>query len=42
MADQVQTKVQAKEKKEKKTRSALKDVVSREYTIHLHKLVHGR
>ncbi|KAJ7074492.1 ribosomal protein L31e-domain-containing protein [Mycena amicta] len=25
-----------------KTRSALKDVVTREYTIHLHKLVHGR
>ena len=25
-----------------KTRSALKDVVAREYTIHLHKLVHGR
>ncbi|KAI0048647.1 ribosomal protein L31e [Auriscalpium vulgare] len=24
------------------TRSALQDVVSREYTIHLHKLVHGR
>jgi len=25
-----------------KTRSALKDVVTREYTIHLHKHVHGR
>ena len=25
-----------------KTRSALQDVVTREYTIHLHKLVHGR
>ncbi|EGO01269.1 hypothetical protein SERLA73DRAFT_151758 [Serpula lacrymans var. lacrymans S7.3] len=25
-----------------KTRSALSDVVTREYTIHLHKLVHGR
>ena len=25
-----------------KTRSALQDVVSREYTIHLHKRVHGR
>jgi large subunit ribosomal protein L31e len=25
----------------KKSRSALKDVVSREYTIHLHKHVHG-
>ncbi|KAK7042528.1 60S ribosomal protein [Favolaschia claudopus] len=25
-----------------KTRSALQDVVSREYTIHMHKLVHGR
>lgn len=25
-----------------KTRSALKDVVTREYTIHLHKRVHGR
>ncbi|KAH0578680.1 60S ribosomal protein L31 [Termitomyces sp. 'cryptogamus'] len=25
-----------------KTRSALADVVSREYTIHLHKRVHGR
>lgn len=24
-----------------KTRSALKDVVTREYTIHLHKRVHG-
>ncbi|KZT61802.1 hypothetical protein CALCODRAFT_490711 [Calocera cornea HHB12733] len=31
------------EKKGKgKTRSALEDVVTREYTIHLHKLVHGR
>ena len=25
-----------------KTRSALQDVVAREYTIHLHKRVHGR
>jgi len=25
-----------------KTRSALQDVVIREYTVHLHKLVHGR
>ena len=25
-----------------KTRSALQDVVTREYTIHMHKLVHGR
>ncbi|KAH7106849.1 ribosomal protein L31e-domain-containing protein [Auriculariales sp. MPI-PUGE-AT-0066] len=25
-----------------KTRSALQDVVTREYTVHLHKLVHGR
>jgi len=25
-----------------KTRSALQDVVTREYTIHLHKYVHGR
>lgn len=25
-----------------KTRSALEDVVTREYTIHMHKLVHGR
>ena len=25
-----------------KTRSALQDVVSREYTVHLHKYVHGR
>ncbi|KZT64998.1 hypothetical protein DAEQUDRAFT_731979 [Daedalea quercina L-15889] len=29
-------------KKTGKTRSALQDVVTREYTIHLHKLVHGR
>jgi len=29
-------------KKSGKTRSALKDVVTREYTIHLHKRVHGR
>ncbi|KAJ7582077.1 ribosomal protein L31e-domain-containing protein [Mycena floridula] len=28
--------------KKKTTRSALEDVVTREYTIHLHKLVHGR
>ncbi|KAG5457420.1 MAG: ribosomal protein L31e-domain-containing protein [Olpidium bornovanus] len=28
--------------KEKKARSAIADVVSREYTIHLHKRVHGR
>ncbi|KAI5451591.1 60S ribosomal protein L31B [Naganishia albida] len=27
--------------KKTKTRSALKDVVTREYTIHLHKRVHG-
>ncbi|KZP30865.1 hypothetical protein FIBSPDRAFT_907950 [Athelia psychrophila] len=32
----------APETKTKKTRSALQDVVTREYTIHLHKLVHGR
>ncbi|KAJ1301267.1 hypothetical protein OPQ81_003674 [Rhizoctonia solani] len=30
------------EKKTGKTRSALQDVVTREYTVHLHKLVHGR
>lgn len=30
-----------REKKERKTRSALSDVVTREYTIHLHKHVHG-
>ncbi|KAF8607391.1 60S ribosomal protein L31 [Ceratobasidium sp. AG-I] len=30
------------EKKTGKTRSALEDVVTREYTIHMHKLVHGR
>ncbi|KAI0767334.1 ribosomal protein L31e-domain-containing protein [Fomes fomentarius] len=29
-------------KKSGKTRSALQDVVTREYTIHLHKRVHGR
>ncbi|KAF8314519.1 hypothetical protein DL93DRAFT_1077115 [Clavulina sp. PMI_390] len=29
-------------KKPTKTRSALQDVVTREYTIHLHKYVHGR
>ncbi|TDL27906.1 60S ribosomal protein L31 [Rickenella mellea] len=29
-------------KKTGKQRSALADVVTREYTIHLHKLVHGR
>jgi large subunit ribosomal protein L31e len=29
-------------KKGGKTRSALQDVVTREYTIHLHKRVHGR
>ena len=28
--------------KEKKTKSAIKENVTREYTIHLHKLVHGR
>ncbi|CAG8596392.1 8310_t:CDS:2 [Acaulospora morrowiae] len=28
--------------KEKKTRSAIEDVVTRDYTIHLHKAVHGR
>ncbi|KAL5460127.1 hypothetical protein EMCRGX_G033554 [Ephydatia muelleri] len=27
--------------KEKKSKSALKEVVTREYTIHLHKYVHG-
>ena len=27
---------------DRKTRSALQDVVTREYTIHLHKCVHGR
>jgi len=26
----------------RKTRSALKDVVSREYTIHIHKHIHGK
>ncbi|KAF9781168.1 ribosomal protein L31e-domain-containing protein [Thelephora terrestris] len=31
-----------KTKKGGKTRSALQDVVTREYTIHLHKRVHGR
>jgi len=31
-----------KSKKGGKTRSALQDVVTREYTIHLHKRVHGR
>ncbi|KAF9645547.1 hypothetical protein BDM02DRAFT_500208 [Thelephora ganbajun] len=31
-----------KTKKGGKTRSALEDVVTREYTIHLHKRVHGR
>ncbi|KIJ28279.1 hypothetical protein M422DRAFT_54661 [Sphaerobolus stellatus SS14] len=31
-----------KSKKTPKTRSALQDVVTREYTIHLHKHVHGR
>ncbi|MCV2423873.1 60S ribosomal protein L31, partial [Paucibacter sp. DJ4R-1] len=30
------------DKKTGKTRSALQDVVTREYTIHLHKLVHDR
>lgn len=30
------------DKKTGKTRSALQDVVTREYTIHMHKLVHGR
>jgi len=35
-------KVQDKEKKDKKSKSVIKDVVSREYTIHLHKHVHGR
>ncbi|CEL53284.1 60S ribosomal protein L31 OS=Cyanophora paradoxa GN=RPL31 PE=3 SV=1 [Rhizoctonia solani AG-1 IB] len=30
------------DKKTGKTRSALQDVVTREYTIHLHKHVHGR
>jgi len=29
-------------KKTGKTRSALQDVVTREYTIHMHKRVHGR
>ncbi|TCD63418.1 60S ribosomal protein L31 [Steccherinum ochraceum] len=32
----------ASNKKTGKTRSALQDVVTREYTIHLHKRVHGR
>ena len=32
----------AKKKTGGKTRSALQDVVTREYTIHLHKRVHGR
>jgi large subunit ribosomal protein L31e len=31
-----------KKKSGGKTRSALQDVVTREYTVHLHKLVHGR
>ncbi|KAL0945880.1 hypothetical protein HGRIS_012163 [Hohenbuehelia grisea] len=31
-----------KQKTGGKTRSALQDVVTREYTIHLHKRVHGR
>ncbi|KDR76918.1 hypothetical protein GALMADRAFT_246038 [Galerina marginata CBS 339.88] len=31
-----------KKKSGGKTRSALQDVVTREYTIHLHKRVHGR
>jgi len=31
-----------KKKPSGKTRSALQDVVAREYTIHLHKYVHGR
>ncbi|KAG6882569.1 60S ribosomal protein L31 [Termitomyces sp. T159_Od127] len=31
-----------KKKTPGKTRSALQDVVTREYTIHLHKRVHGR
>jgi len=35
--------VQDKEKKDKKSKNVIKDVVvSREYTIHLHKHVHGR
>ncbi|KAF9458285.1 60S ribosomal protein L31 [Collybia nuda] len=33
---------QTKKKTGGKTRSALQDVVTREYTIHLHKRVHGR
>ncbi|OCH90487.1 60S ribosomal protein L31 [Obba rivulosa] len=32
---------QSERKKTGKTRSALQDVVTREYTIHLHKRVHG-
>lgn len=28
-------------KSEKKGKSALKEVVTREYTIHLHKYIHG-
>ena len=32
----------SKKKTGGKTRSALQDVVTREYTIHLHKRVHGR
>ncbi|KAH9474501.1 60S ribosomal protein L31 [Psilocybe cubensis] len=33
---------ETKKKTGGKTRSALQDVVTREYTIHLHKRVHGR
>lgn len=32
----------ASDAKKGKTRSALQDVVTREYTVHLHKRVHGR
>jgi large subunit ribosomal protein L31e len=27
--------------KEKKSKSALKEIVTREYTVHLHKYIHG-
>ena len=32
----------APQQKEKKQRAALEEVVTREYTIHLHKHVHGQ
>ncbi|MBW0466008.1 hypothetical protein O181_005723 [Austropuccinia psidii MF-1] len=31
-----------REKKERKSRSALSDVITREYTVHLHKHIHGQ